>query len=67
MNKEELIEAITDEIKGNTEDTKKYLDAFIKIVKKTLGEGTNITLDGLGTLQAKRNLSNKNQKKKLTY
>ena len=39
MNKNELIDAITQETKGNAKDAKMYLDAFIKVVEETLKQG----------------------------
>ena len=49
MNKAELIDAIASESKLSKADSKKALDAFINVTKKTLKKGEKVILIGFGT------------------
>ena len=50
MNKEELIDAIAAETEFSKVDTRKYLDAFLKVVPDSLAKGETIQLVGFATL-----------------
>ena len=49
MNKEDLVDAIADETQLSKTDSKKFLDALIKIIPRTLATGNNIQLVGLAS------------------
>jgi len=49
MNKEDLVDAIADETQLSKTDSKKFLDALIKIIPRTLATGDNIQLVGLAS------------------
>jgi DNA-binding protein HU-beta len=49
MNKEDLVDAISDETQLSKTDSKKFLDALIKIIPRTLATGDNIQLVGLAS------------------
>ena len=49
MNKEDLVDAIADETQLSKTDSKKFLDALIKIIPITLATGDNIQLVGLAS------------------
>jgi DNA-binding protein HU-beta len=49
MNKEDLVDAIADETQLTKTDSKKFLDALIKIIPRTLAKGENIQLVGLAS------------------
>ncbi|KKB96218.1 DNA-binding protein HU-beta [Candidatus Arcanobacter lacustris] len=49
MNKEELIDAIAAETEFSKTDSRKYLDAFLKIVPEALAKGETIQLVGFAS------------------
>ena len=56
MNKAELIDAIAGEAKLTKVDSKKALDAFMKVTSVALGKGERVALVGFGSFSvAKRN------------
>ena len=56
MNKAELVDAIASESKLTKVDSKKALDAFMKVAGEALGKGDKIALVGFGSFSVvKRN------------
>ncbi len=49
MNKTQLVEAIALDTKISKVDTRKVVDALLRITTETLREGERLTLSGLGT------------------
>jgi DNA-binding protein HU-beta len=49
MNKEELVDAIASETGASKVDTKKFLEAYIKVTQDTLAKGETIQLIGFVT------------------
>ena len=49
MNKAELIDAIASESKLTKVDTKKAVDAFMKVTSEALGKGDRVALVGFGS------------------
>ena len=49
MNKAELVDAIASETKLTKVDSKKALDAFIKVCGEALGKGDRVALIGFGS------------------
>ena len=49
MNKADLIDAIAGEAKLTKVDTKKALDAFMKVTSEALGKGERVALVGFGS------------------
>jgi len=49
MNKADLINAIAGEAKLTKADTKKALDAFMKVTSEALGKGERVALVGFGS------------------
>lgn len=49
MNKNELIEELSDKTGFTKSDTKKFLDKYIEVVSKTLRKGKPVQLVGFGT------------------
>ena len=49
MNKEELIDAISAETESTKIDTRKFLDAFLKVVPENLAQGETIQLIGFAS------------------
>ena len=49
MNKAELVDAIAGEAKLSKVDSKKALDAFMKVTSEALGQGERVALVGFGS------------------
>lgn len=54
MNKAELVDAIAAEAKLTKVDSKKAIEAFIKVVKGSLKKKSNVVLVGFGTFKVKK-------------
>ncbi|HPB02543.1 MAG: HU family DNA-binding protein [Bacteroidales bacterium] len=54
MNKAELVDAIAAEAKLTKVDSKKAIEAFIKVVKGSLKKKNNVVLVGFGTFKVKK-------------
>jgi len=54
MNKAELVDAIASEAKLTKVDSKKAIEAFIKVVKGSLKKKNNVVLVGFGTFKVKK-------------
>jgi len=54
MNKAELVDAIASEAKMTKVDSKKAIEAFIKVVKLSLKKKNNVVLVGFGTFKVKK-------------
>lgn len=55
MNKNELIEELSDKTGFTKSDTSKFVNAYIDVVSKTLRKGKDVALVGFGTFRvAKR-------------
>ncbi|MPM10344.1 DNA-binding protein HU-beta [bioreactor metagenome] len=54
MNKAELVDAIAAEAKLTKVDSKKAIEAFIKVVKGSLKKKDNVVLVGFGTFKVKK-------------
>lgn len=51
MNKNELIEELSDKTGFTKSDTKKFIDKYIEVVSKTLKKGKDVQLVGFGTFK----------------
>lgn len=51
MNKNELIEQVSDKTGYTKLDTQKFINAYIEVVSKTLKKGTPVQLVGFGTFK----------------
>ena len=54
MNKAELVDAIAAEAKLTKVDSKKAIEAFLKVVKGSLKKKNNVVLVGFGTFKVKK-------------
>ena len=51
MNKNELIEELSDKTGFTKSDTKKFIDKYVEVVSKTLKKGKDVQLVGFGTFK----------------
>ncbi len=54
MNKSDLIDAMAKEAKSTKTEAKKALDAFVKVVGKSLKKGEKVVLVGFGTFSVNK-------------
>jgi len=59
MNKQDLVKAMAKETGLSQVDSKKALDAFEVIVKKSLSKGENVALIGFGTFSVAKRAARK--------
>ncbi len=51
MNKNELIEELSDKTGFTKSDTKKFIDKYVEVVSKSLRKGRDVQLVGFGTFK----------------
>ncbi len=51
MNKNELIEELSDKTGFTKSDTKKFIDKYVEVVSKSLKKGRDVQLVGFGTFK----------------
>jgi len=51
MNKNELIEQLSDKTGFTKSDTQKFINAYVEVVSKTLKKGQDVQLVGFGTFK----------------
>lgn len=51
MNKNELIEKVSDTTGFTKSDTKKFIDSYIEVISKALRKGNDVSLVGFGTFK----------------
>ena len=55
MNKNDLLKLMAEKTEGSKKEAQAYLDAFVEIVKKSVLEGKNVNVTGLGKFLLKEN------------